>query len=137
MVELFSNGNGVGNGMNLVLYILFLHWVADFVCQSRWMGENKSKHILPLLAHIVVYGVVLLLGLFVGNIVQQFSSPFDIMVFCAINAIMHLAVDFWTSKATHVLWERKNVYGFFTVIGFDQFLHSVCLIVSANIIWGV
>ena len=34
---------------------MFSHWVADFLCQTSWMAENKGKNFLALLSHGFVY----------------------------------------------------------------------------------
>ena len=44
--------------LSVVLSLCFLHWVADFVFQTDWMAQNKSKNNKPLLVHVGVYTAV-------------------------------------------------------------------------------
>lgn len=103
------------------IYILFVHWIADFVCQSRWMADGKSKRLGPLFAHVCVYASVLFVGL-IG-----FEDAFKYAVF---NGLIHLMIDFITSRASSFFFQRKNIYATFVVIGFDQFLHALSLAIT-------
>lgn len=106
----------------ILLVITFTHWLADFVCQSDWMAQNKSKANIPLLVHVCVYGLVLFIP-------SLWLFPFMEMVvtFVILNVLLHFSTDFFTSRVTSYLWQRKQVHWFFTVIGFDQFLHMAAL----------
>lgn len=118
--------------ISLLLTLMFLHWTADFVLQNRWMGENKSKSMLALSAHGAVYGLGLTAGLIVFLLVSgQTDLLLPALLFGAINTVLHMAIDGTTSRITHKLWDKKNVWGFFTVIGFDQYLHFVSLVLTA------
>jgi len=93
-----------------MLYLLFLHFVADFPLQSHYIACNKSKNIFVLLLHILIYSFVM--GLFTLN------PYFFIWMFTT-----HFLIDFATSKYTSYLWKTERYKWFFNVIGFDQFLH--------------
>jgi hypothetical protein len=99
------------------VWILFSHWVADFVCQSDWMAQNKSKNFSALVAHIAVYSGVLA--------IMTMNGPF-----AALNGLIHLVIDFFTSRIAGKLWADKKVHYFFVVIGFDQFLHTAILLLT-------
>ena len=107
-----------------LLILLFGHWLADFVCQTRWQADNKSKRLDALASHVATYGIVI--------------SPFFMAVFwfagikaaailILINVLAHFVVDFVTSRMTSAFWRAGRTHGFFIVIGADQFLHSACL----------
>lgn len=96
-----------------VLILLVLHFIADFILQSDWMAKNKSKSWSPLLSHIGIYTFCFL--------------PFGIK-FALINGLLHLIIDYFTSRATSQLWARGETHWFFAVIGFDQLLHMISLI---------
>jgi len=37
-----------------MIYIIILaHWIADFICQTNWMAQNKSKSYKALSLHIL------------------------------------------------------------------------------------
>lgn len=93
--------------------LLFIHWLADFVLQTRWMAENKSKSWKALLLHVAVYTFCLLV----------FGWKFALL-----NGSLHFVVDATTSRLTSWRWKAKDVWGFFVIVGFDQMLHILCLL---------
>lgn len=102
-------------------YIMLIHWIADFLCQTRWMAENKSKNLLALSAHVGIYMIVFgaacmpMLGLIPG------------ILFALINGVLHFVVDFCTSRVTTYFYQKQNMHAFFATVGFDQYLHFICL----------
>jgi hypothetical protein len=42
--------------------LLSVHWLGDFVLQTRWQSQNKSKRVDALLRHIAIYTAILLAG---------------------------------------------------------------------------
>ena len=42
---------------SLIIKILYCHCLGDFVFQSNWMAEEKSKSRIVLLAHSILYSV--------------------------------------------------------------------------------
>jgi hypothetical protein len=107
----------------LTLIILFaLHWVADFFLQSDWMAVNKSKSNKALGAHIGVYTAVMLIATL---------NP----VFAIVNGLIHGAIDYVTSRISSKFHKAGDIHNFFVVIGFDQFLHIVTLLVTYYFLW--
>jgi hypothetical protein len=107
----------------VTIAIIWVHFVADFIFQTRKMANNKSKHIGYLLYHCVEYTAFLL--------------PFGLK-YAAINGLMHLATDFVTSKMTSYFYANKKEKLFFVTIGLDQAIHMTCLISTihmANPLW--
>lgn len=100
----------------IVLYILLIHWVADFVFQKREWANNKSKSIIALGKHCVVYGLCLV------PLVLQFG-----IMYWAVNSLLHFCIDFCTSKATAKFYAKKDYYSFYVFVGFDQMLHYAIL----------
>lgn len=112
----------------LFCYVLFLHWVGDFICQTRWIANNKSKRWDALTIHVLIYAQVLWFGLL-------FFSPtgiFAITQFVAVNAVIHWITDAITSRITSYFWAKQNVHGFFVTIGFDQLTHTIVLLLSSQ-----
>lgn len=123
------------------LYIIFIHWIADFVFQSRQMGENKSKSNYWLTIHVLTYSCITitcwLLLMFIDgshftiknyDLVNRFELSF-IFIF-----VLHWITDYITSRITGKYAVEKRWYGFFTTIGFDQVLHYVQLFTVYNYI---
>lgn len=105
--------------VKLAIYVLFLHFLGDFICQSDWMALNKSKDWHALGVHVLVYTTVLWLGMFKFEQAQGFAF---------LNGIIHFGVDAVTSRITSRLYKANQTHWFFVVIGFDQFIHSAVLL---------
>ncbi len=118
-----------------ITIILLAHFVADFLFQNNWMSRGKSNNILKLSVHIMMYTIILFLictGLVFTNDEFTIKAAAE---FAVISGLLHFAVDFFTSKITS--YQHKNNMmgsddfpnlGFFTTIGFDQFLHTIMLL---------
>lgn len=102
---------------NVIYFVLFIHWVADFICQSDYMAKNKSSSIKALGLHIFVYTLIMCI----------FGVKFAV-----INGLIHFIVDFITSRITKKLWLKQDVHNFFVVIGLDQLIHVCTLIYTFN-----
>lgn len=101
-----------------MLFLMFLHWVADFVLQSRYVAEHKSEDISLLGAHCIIYAL-----------------PFIIIgfKFAVFLCLTHFLIDYVTSRQTKHCWKQHRVHDFFTIIGFDQFLHATILMLGHNL----
>ena len=118
-----------------VTIILFSHFVADFLFQTNWMAKGKSNSMLKLSVHILTYTTVLTLLCSSIIFTDESKTLTDIFVFGIISGLLHFGVDFITSKITSVQYANGHLgsdsipnFGFFSTIGFDQFLHSVMLL---------
>lgn len=107
--------------INAILWVLFLHLIADFFLQTTWMALGKSKRADALFVHIAVYFLVFVLGTF---------SP----VYSLVNAAIHLVVDFVTSRINSHLYQYPDKHWFYCGIGVDQFIHSTCLILTLGLL---
>ena len=98
-----------------IILIIWMHFLADFILQSNWMAQNKSKANFPLFVHTVVYtGIFLLL------------DP----IYAIVNGVAHFVTDWITSRWSKYYWGKGNVHNFFVVIGFDQAMHMTTLILT-------
>ena len=111
--------------MMMIIWLLFAHWVADFVFQSDWMSKGKSKNNGILLTHCLTYGLVILFFIIVKNPSKLF---YPMLIFSSVVAIIHFPVDYVTSRINAKFWAEKRVHLFFVSIGFDQFIHGTTLI---------
>jgi hypothetical protein len=90
--------------------LLFLaHYIADFLLQSREMGQKKSKDYVYLFAHTwIIFSVISLAALCVFD---TFESAIK---FSFWNAILHMAIDAISWRAYgYCLMGRK--FGFETI----------------------
>lgn len=140
----------------LVILLSVAHWVGDFKFQSNWMAINKSKNNLALLTHVSVYMAALIVVL----APWVFLTHVDALLwtwFVLLNYALHFATDYVTSRMTTKRWfialdeqkvefarpsavllykvtfDDEKRHSFFVVIGFDQMIHSVCLVVTAAV----
>lgn len=104
-----------------LLALLTTHFVADFVLQSDWMAQNKSKDWLALTLHVLVYSLA-----FVP--VALWLLPWNLAgAFVVITFALHFATDAITSRINSRLWAAKRVHAFFVGIGADQLSHAYAL----------
>jgi hypothetical protein len=116
---------------HLIIWIMFSHWIADFLCQTTWMSMNKSKNILALFSHGLVYtGMLIYLVFMVGGRMIGTLGLEDVLYFGVANGILHFCVDGVSSTITSYLWKKEKIHNFFCVIGLDQFVHFVTLYVT-------
>lgn len=100
-----------------VVFLLFVHWFADFYSQTDKMAQNKSTSNKWLGIHCLTYSFIL------------FVASFN-LTFTLINGILHFAIDYCTSRVNKKLWAENRVHDFFVSVGFDQFLHVSILIAT-------
>jgi hypothetical protein len=104
--------------LRLALSLLACHFVFDFMLQSHKMACNKSKSNFYLTLHVAVYSLWTL-GLF------GFPNWFWPWIFGT-----HWCTDFVTSRITSRLWRNQAYHDFFVVIGLDQLLHYVAIMLG-------
>ena len=119
---------GAFGGSVLVLWVIFAHWVADFVCQTHWQASNKSKNWNALTRHVASYTAVmgaLCSPIFILRGVAVYWAAFVAITFAA-----HFVTDAITSRVTSRLYAKGDWHNFFVVIGFDQVLHYTQLFLT-------
>lgn len=104
--------------IEVLLLIVWVHWFADFVCQTDYMALNKSSDdqwlsFKALGLHVLVYSIFFIwLG----------------VIFTIVNLLLHYAIDYFSSRAMKKAWIEEKRNKFFILLGFDQALHMTCLI---------
>jgi hypothetical protein len=112
-----------------MIYIIILaHWIADFICQTNWMAQNKSKSYKALSLHILSYTTALALVMF---LLTQNPNSF---LYALINGAIHFVVDAVTSRITSKLYAKGDVHNFFVVIGLDQAIHMATLVATMEVL---
>lgn len=101
--------------LQILAFILILHFVADFILQSSHIAKTKSTSWKSLSIHVGIYTLVLAL-----------LNP----IWALINGILHFYVDAVTSRLTSMLWKEGKTHYFFVVIGLDQLLHTLMLVTT-------
>lgn len=114
-------------GMELYQAIIGLaitHYVADFLLQSREMGEGKSSSLYWLSLHVMTYSTVF------GVLGFMFFTPIQALSFFCITFVAHFCTDFVSSKLSAYCHRTNRMGAFWNVIGADQLLHFVQLILT-------
>lgn len=102
----------------LLIMIFTIHYIADFWIQTEHQAISKSESLLPLAKHCISYSLPFLL-----------FGP----LFALFTGVLHFITDLWTSKATSYYFSHNQTRKGFQVVGFDQLIHNICLIVGAVI----
>jgi hypothetical protein len=124
-----------------LISILSIHFIADFIFQTRNMGKNKGKNIYWLLTHVLVYTTITIFGwaLLIDSV--------DILYLFLLTFSTHFATDFITSKVSGYCYIKsletkhnnykssKWEWRFWSTIGFDQLIHSITLILTYNYLY--
>lgn len=113
----------------LLLAIGLIHWLADFALQTHWQASNKSNDILALLKHVATYSLV---WLFFSTI--HFEDFGIGILFAAITFFTHFATDLVTSHMVKQCFDEEDYHNGFVVIGFDQILHYIQLILTYELL---
>lgn len=130
---------GIQINIFVVIYLLFLHWIADFVCQTDEMAQGKSKSWYHLLSHTITYSCIFWLGFGLIGIIKMvfyhssllLSAP---ILFGLITFVFHTTQDYITSRINSRFFSEKKTHLFFTSIGFDQLLHFIQLLLTYQLL---
>lgn len=120
--------------MEIFIFIIVMHWVADFIFQAEKWSLGKSKSWAPLLKHTTTYSLLWLLPVWfiTGDLVGSF-------VFIITTFALHTVTDYYTSRVVSKKFAKGYYgspipnFGAFSTIGLDQVLHYVQLICT----WGL
>lgn len=117
--------------------VLFTHFLADFVYQSREIATTKSSNNISLLKHVGTYTYVFIVQSVLD--ITLFSALRDNwktasidrhIAFIAINVVLHFVTDYFTSRASTKAYQAGDLHRFWCIIGFDQMLHATTLYYS-------
>lgn len=99
----------------MIIAAFILHFIGDFLFQTRYIANNKSTKIEALLLHGLIYTATMAVLMFFGITLR----------YVVLIGMSHLITDAITSQATTYYYKKENWYMFFSVIGFDQLLHTI------------
>lgn len=124
--------------MNVFILIIITHWIADFIFQAESWALGKSKKITPLLKHTLTYSLLWFLPVYFTT-----SNVIGSIVFILVTFIAHTITDYFTSKVVSKRFEKGQLgssipnLGAFSIIGFDQVLHYLQLILTWYFVFGL
>lgn len=119
----------------VVIYLLLVHWFADFVLQTRHMATKKSSSNYYLTLHVAVYSVATTLLWVLLTLVE--GTGMTLLTFfntLIITFVTHWLTDYITSRYTTKFYLAKKDKEFFGTIGFDQWIHAATLLLTYNYI---
>lgn len=121
--------------MWVFLSILFIHWYSDFILQTRHMATRKSEDNYYLTLHVVVYSISTIISWLVLFLICGVKiSFFALFISFILIFITHWITDYVTSRQTSKFYKLQRFYEFFSIIGFDQWLHFASLFIIYNYI---
>jgi hypothetical protein len=109
-----------------IIAIFWVHFIADFICQSDKMALNKSTSFYWLWVHMAAYFIPFLIFSLIYSIIyiDPVWSLYTGIFFPAAVAFLHLCVDYFTSKINSALWHgSESKHFFFCGVGLDQSIH--------------
>lgn len=127
-----------------VLYLMVLHFIADFLLQSKEMGKKKSECVKWLAAHIGIHFITFFAACLL------FLSPEQAALMAFGNAALHGLIDWnlWRFYKRTVVWRNPDVpveelkknykwwedFVFIVALGLDQMLHYLSIVTLYNLI---
>lgn len=117
-----------------ILWILFTHWIADFICQTHEMSIKKSKSNWWLSYHVMAYTTVT--GIFWLPFILKIDLPEITYISLLVTTfVFHWITDYFTSRWTSKLYVKGDIHNFFVVIGLDQFIHYTTLLLTYKLLF--
>lgn len=107
----------------LFLFILLIHYLADFGLQTHDQAINKSTSHKWLFYHVGVYSLIWLIASYIYFMDIEKAIHFSLITF-----VCHYITDYATSRIGKPFWKGgKDLHNGFGVVGFDQILHYIQL----------
>ena len=108
-----------------VIFLIIIHFLADFGLQTHEQATNKSTSNLFLFYHVGVYS----LSFFIACWAYIGSFEWSLL-FAAITFVCHFLTDFVTSRISKKFFEAKDFHNGFVTVGFDQVIHYIQLLIT-------
>jgi hypothetical protein len=105
----------------LIIYVLFVHFVSDYVFQSNSIIEYKSKHWVWLMIHVLSYISILTVGILIGSLFFKYNLGF-IWKFLLININAHWITEYFTSRRIEKYRKKSKTRNMMLLIGLEQFI---------------
>ena len=126
-----KNKNKIMNTFTFI-YILVIHYIADFVLQTHEEAMGKSVSNKWLLQHTSKYSGVwfsaAMLFIVVNSLITGYACDIKyVMYFWLITFVSHTITDYFTSRWAKKYFSVQDYHNGFLVVGFDQILHYLQL----------
>lgn len=81
--------------MSAVVLAVLMHFIGDYIIQTDWMAQTKTKHWLPAIVHGITYTVPF--------VFVTMSLPALLVI-----AVTHIVIDHYR-LARHVIWAKNQL----------------------------
>lgn len=117
--------------INILFSLLLIHFLADFGMQTHEQATKKGESNEWLTYHVSVYSIIWFI------FIMSISNNFELSIaFTAITFICHYITDWITSRIGKPFWKNNDFHNGFVVVGFDQMMHIIQLVLTFNILFG-
>lgn len=106
-----------------IISLLGLHFLSDFMNQNDDEAKAKSSDNKVLAIHCVKYSLYFAISI----------GP----IYAIVNGALHFVTDYFTSRAAKKAFLEERRHDFFVIIGLDQLIHTVTLIVTFWVLYNV
>ena len=113
----------------IFVFILLIHFLADFGLQTNDQAINKSSSNIFLFYHVGVYSLIWLIASYI-----IFLNVIMAILFSLITFLFHFGTDWVTSRVGKPFWSKGDYHNGFAVVGFDQLLHYIQLYYTFRIL---
>lgn len=114
--------------IELIIYIMLIHFLADFALQTHEQAINKSSDNLFLVYHVGLYSSIWLLAM------PVVMGVFEAFCFACITFVFHYGTDYITSRVNKSFFSKENYHDGFVGVGFDQLLHYIQLFLTFKLL---
>jgi Protein of unknown function (DUF3307) len=114
--------------VNYAIILLVGHWIGDYLLQGNKIAARKSRSVAWLALHVSLYTLILF------SVSLIIFSGTSLLLFIAVNAGLHFVTDLLTGKLYNRFRENPRI--FFPILGLDQLIHGVTLLLTASWVIG-
>ena len=109
----------------IFIYLLIAHLIGDWLIQTKWMAEEKSKKLAPLLAHVFTYHIFVFAALYLAGISLNANLLATVFLAATHALLDNRRFEFWWLKSVKKV-EEKDV-PIWLLLGVDQSFHLFLL----------
>jgi len=118
--------------VEVFLYLLIAHLIGDWIIQTYWMAIEKSKHLLPLLAHVFTYHIFTFGALYLAG-VDLIQAIWATLFLAVTHAILdNRRFEIWWILRIKKFKDREIPT--WLLLGVDQSFHLVLLFVVSHLV---
>ena len=128
--------------MIILIVLFFCHWLADFthLSTNRMLKAKRfGTPLFPILAHAAAHAGLMGFALFLWRVYYSLPVMNSVTYAILLQWLSHFLIDLWKGKMNvwfPSLQDPANKFHWY-IFGFDQFLHTVVIIIMAKMIGAI